>query len=91
MGKWRKQMKKHVKLYIKYFNYALEDVIPCEICGARAVDVHHIYCRGMGGSKDKDHIDNLMGLCRGCHIEYGDKKQHIDMLNKVHSERLKNK
>ena len=33
----------------------------------RAVDIHHLESRGMGGSKNKDYIENLMGLCRDCH------------------------
>ena len=73
-------MKKHVKVYLDHFGYTGNEFIPCEVCGAKAVDIHHIDCRGMGGSKKKDTIDNLMALCRACHIEFGDKKQHIDFL-----------
>jgi hypothetical protein len=43
----------------------------------------------MGGSKELDQIENLMGLCRSCHIEYGDKKSHIDFLKKVHKDFIK--
>jgi hypothetical protein len=25
-----------------------------------------------------------MGLCRACHVEYGDKKQHIEFLKMKH-------
>jgi IS1 family transposase len=39
----------------------------------------------MGGSKDKDTIENLMGLCRKCHIEYGDKKQYKEFLKDIHA------
>ena len=73
---------------MKHFGYGVEDFIPCEVCGTRAVDIHHIDCRGMGGSKRKDTIDNLMALCRPCHLEYGDKKQHIDFLNEVHIRKI---
>ena len=59
-------MKKHTKIYMKHFNYALDDFIPCTTCGTRAVDIHHIERRGMGGSKDKDFIENLAALCRSC-------------------------
>jgi 5-methylcytosine-specific restriction endonuclease McrA len=38
----------------------------------------------MGGSNGKDKIKNLMGLCRSCHLEYGDKKQHIEFLKEKH-------
>lgn len=60
------------------------EFIPCEMCGATAVDIHHIEARGMGGSKEKDHIDNLMALCRTCHEKYGDKKQYKDQLKERH-------
>ena len=77
-------MKNHTKLYLSYFNYSISDFIPCEICGATASDIHHIECRGMGGSKTKDTPENLMALCRECHNEYGDKRQHIDWLKDTH-------
>ena len=69
-------------------NYHPTDWIPCEMCGNTAVDIHHIEARGQGGSKTKDTIDNLMGLCRACHIEYGDKKQHKAMLKVVHKVKM---
>ena len=81
-------MKKHVKIYLDYFGYGIDDKINCEVCGAIAVDVHHLDCRGMGGSKEKDKIENLMAVCRQCHIEYGDKKQYMDFLKEKHNDRL---
>jgi hypothetical protein len=77
-------MKKHTKIYFDYFGYGLDSFIPCEVCGSRASDIHHIDCRGMGGSKNKDTIENLMAVCRKCHIEYGDKKEHMDLLKGIH-------
>lgn len=67
------------------------DFIPCEVCGAQAVDVHHIIARGMGGSKHRDTIDNLMAVCRECHIKYGDIKELIELLQRIHAARMKNK
>jgi len=84
-------MKKHTKLYFDYFGYVEDDIVCCEVCGNRAVDIHHIYCKGMGGSKLKDNIENIMALCREHHIEYGDKKQYIDFLKNIHNQRLENK
>jgi hypothetical protein len=42
-------MKKHVKIYLDYFGYDVNSFIDCEVCGSKAVDIHHIEPRGMGG------------------------------------------
>jgi predicted restriction endonuclease len=84
-------MKKHTKIYLDYFGYGIEDFIPCESCGAKAVDLHHIFRRGMGGNKEADTIENIMALCREHHIEYGDKKQYIEYLKEIHKEKLDGK
>ena len=83
-------MKKHTKIYMNYFNYSISDFIPCEMCNAKAVDIHHIEARGMGGnpSKDKDVIENLMAVCRQCHIKYGDKEHYKVKLKEVHFKNL---
>lgn len=81
-------MKNHTKVYLKHFGYGLEDFIPCEVCDSKAVDIHHLDCRGMGGTKTKDQIQNLMALCRKCHLQYGDKKQYLEFLTTIHTERL---
>ena len=82
-------MKNHTKIYLKYFGYGIEDYIACEICDNKAVDIHHIEARGMGGTNTKDTIENLMALCRGHHIQFGDKKQHKEMLIEVHNNFIK--
>jgi 5-methylcytosine-specific restriction endonuclease McrA len=38
----------------------------------------------MGGSKEADKIENLQALCRKCHIQFGDQKQHKDFLIITH-------
>lgn len=84
-------MKNHTRIYMDYFGYVMDDFIPCEVCSNKAVDVHHIKARGMGGSKSVDTIDNLMAVCRQCHIVYGDKKDKMDYLISIHDKHLKNK
>lgn len=81
-------MKAHTKIYLKHFGYAETDFIPCEVCGNIAVDIHHIERRGMGGTKQKDSIENLMALCRADHIKYGDKKQWKDWLRNIHQAKI---
>ena len=81
-------MKKHTKIYMKYFDYIADDFIPCECCGTKAVDIHHIVARGMGGS-EKDNINNLMAVCRSCHIEYGDKTKYVEWLQVLHNKKVK--
>lgn len=83
-------MRNHTKVYYNYFLYSVYDFVPCEVCGYKAVDIHHIVRRGMGGSKIKDRIENLMALCRKCHEYYGDKKQYKDFLTEKHMEVLNN-
>jgi len=56
--------------------------------GQFVLDVHHVCARSMGGSKHKDFIENLMGLCRKCHERYGDKKQFKGWLYRVHKQKL---
>ncbi len=63
-------MQKHTKIYLEHHGYTIADFIPCEVCGAKSVDIHHIEPRSKFGSKTKeeqDNINNLIALCRECH------------------------
>ena len=82
-------MKNHTKVYMKYFGYDESDFIPSEISGLPAVDINHINCRGMGGSKEKDNIENLIAVTREEHEEYGDKKEFIEFLQDIHNKFMK--
>ena len=76
-------MTRHVRIYMDYFGYGEQDVILCEVCGQRAVDIHHIDGRGKG----KDVISNLIALCRKCHnAAHGLEKTslHKDVIHKIH-------
>jgi len=84
-------LKKYTKTYLDFFGYDITDFVPCEICEAKAVDIHHIECRGMGGSKEKDTIENLMALCRLCHFKYGEIKHQLDYLKEIHLKKIADK
>jgi 5-methylcytosine-specific restriction endonuclease McrA len=82
-------MKRHTMTYLNHFGYDISDFIPCEVCGKKAVDIHHVEARGLGGSKEADAIENLMALCREDHVKFGDKKQYKEFLKEKHQEKLK--
>jgi len=68
-------MKKHTRIYTQYFGIGEQDTPLCEWCTkSQAVDINHIEPRGMGGSKTKDYIENLVGMCRKCHNLFEAKK-----------------
>lgn len=83
-------MKKYTRTYLNYFGYDETDFISCEVCNKQAVDIHHIQAKGMGGSNTKDNIENIMALCRECHIKYGDKKQYKEFLTDIHANKIRN-
>lgn len=62
-------MKKHTKVYMQGMGYSVGDWIPCEWCGTTAVDTHHIEGRGSGGTKREETVENLVALCRECHLK----------------------
>lgn len=66
------------KVYCTFFQYRMtnDEWIPSEISNTRAIDIHHIYPKKMGGRKtfvhvgktyDIDCIDNLIALTRDEH------------------------
>ena len=59
-------MQKHTKVYFDFFGYDESDYIPCEMCGSKAVDIHHLE-RRTRNKVTNDYIENLVGLCRDCH------------------------
>lgn len=58
-------MQKHVRNFRKHYQLGEQDIMLCQICGAVAVDVHHI--RGRVG-KNADDVSNLIALDRICHM-----------------------
>lgn len=81
-------MKPHVRIFLEHFGFIGYEYIPCECgCGGRVVDVHHLSPRGMGGSKKKDTIENLVGLTRECH-ERAERDKAFN--NKIKERHLRN-
>ena len=63
-------MQNHTKVYFNFFGYDESSYIECEFCeGSRAVDIHHLERRN---KIKNDYIENLVGLCRDCHINCND-------------------
>ena len=83
-------MTNHLKIYLHGMGFDSSDTIFCEVCGKVAVDLHHINARGMGGSKERDNLENIMALDRECHIKYGDKKQYKEFLKEIHLKNIPN-
>ena len=61
-----------------------------------AVDIHHLVPRGFGGSKKnlRNTIDNLIQLCRGCHViaeqnKFFNEEIKIKLKNKIIDKELK--
>lgn len=68
-------MKTHTKNYFEGMKIPIlerfEDMyVPCEACDARAVDINHLDPRKIGGSKLRDNIENIVALCRPCHLAF---------------------
>jgi hypothetical protein len=81
-------MIKHKKIYLEAFGYDINDhsqFVPSEISEQKSVDIHHIIGRGKGG---EDRVENLMALTRQEHHDYGDKKEYIVYLFKIHKRRM---
>lgn len=64
---------KHTEVYMKHFGYGEQDFIPCEACGEKAVDIHHI--RNRNGKNDV--IENLIAICRRHHEMAHSSKQYV--------------
>ena len=80
-------MKKYTKVYMNHFNFDVGDFIPCELCGTKATEIHHIEARSLRKDLLND-VTNLMAVCRNCHIKFGDKKQYKNHLNQIHGDYL---
>jgi len=81
-------MMRHTRIYMIFFDYGEQDYVPCTMCNKRSVDTHHLDRRGMGGSKEKDFIENLAGLCREHHIKAEAEPDFNEMVKFRHMKRV---
>jgi 5-methylcytosine-specific restriction endonuclease McrA len=80
-------LKSYTKTYFKYFGFDESSWIPCEICGAKAVDIHHLEPRSRVKAK-LNLIDNLMALCRRCHEDCGKSMAMNETAKLIHRKKL---
>ena len=89
----------HTKNYFKRFGIDPGDWIGCEIpkCNQKAVDLHHVIPKGMGGSKtykfngrtyDIDDAHNIIALCRKHHEDAHAHVYSKDELRLIHNYKL---
>ena len=81
-------MKKHTKIYMEHFDFFGDEFIACEICNSKSVDIHHLEAKGMGGSKTKDYIENLIAVCRSCHVKCHENKDFNNKAKEIHLKNL---
>ena len=80
-------------MFMKYYGYTEADSYSelCWYCAKNVwVEVHHIISRGMGGSKLRDTVDNLIPLCRSCHSDSSVINKQKDKLKEIVRRRMKN-
>jgi len=78
-------MKPHIRIYLKYFGYGIDDTILCERCNSKAADIHHIVYKSQGG---KETIYNLIALCRDCHNLAHNEQITKQELQEIHNKNL---
>ena len=81
-------MKTHTQIYLIHYGYDETDFIGCELCGNKAVDIHHLVAERMGGSKTKDDIENLIAVCRECQNKCHSNKYFNDRAKIMHDIRI---
>jgi len=89
-------MRKHVRVYLKFWGYAVssfsQEKILCDSCqNSTDTEVHHLSRRGSGGSKKKDTPQNLVALCRNCHILCESFKEYNEKVKNKLKKKIKKK
>lgn len=85
-------MQNHIKNYLNFFGFKLQEDCECEVCGSPAQDIHHIIPRSKFGSKRKDEQDdpkNLIALCRLHHDASHAEEFTKEDLKEIHKNYIK--
>lgn len=64
-------MQEHTKIFQDFWwdELTLSQTEQCSVCNSwEGTDIHHISSRGLGSSKYKNFLENLICLCRSCHL-----------------------
>ena len=78
-------MMTYKQIFAKYWDVYPGDFIPCLVCGAKSVDIHHVLFKSQGG---KDNIENLAELCRSCHTKAHNSKQFNERVKEINDKRF---
>lgn len=81
------RMKSYTKKYLQHFGYDVSDFIPCEACGGKATDIHHLVPRSRNMALLND-ISNMVALCRPCHTKAETNFKFNNELKMVHQRNL---
>ena len=80
-------MQSYAKVYLEAFGLKETDFIGCAICEKKATEFHHILSRGKF-KEGLNMIENILPVCRTCHIDYGDKTEYMSLLLQIQRRRL---
>lgn len=82
-------MKAYTRTYLKFFGFPFDPnfFVPCEYCGAKSVDLHHLIPRSLRPDL-VNRIENIMALCRKDHDRAGKDRAFNEELKQVHRRRL---
>jgi len=76
----------HIRVYMEFFGYQIQEDVVCEITGQPANDIHHVRGRGKG----KNVIRNLMALTDEKHIDCHAERIKKDEAQEIHDRFIAN-
>ena len=79
-------MVRHKKLYLKFWGYGEQDLVPSEYSGLRAEHIHHLKFRSKGGTDD---VWNTMALTGKEHDRAHEDPKFNLLCARIHAEKLR--